>query len=191
MLKSSKFIVLMFLIYSSLSIAQAPLNEKPGCAGVRLSSYKEKMARRDFWVASIDLAHCELIKDGNDYAGLRRNAERLHYENEIAVSKNDLARKYSAVERLLEDGHAVDPALVRGREKFIEDMKKQTILSEKKYKKSRGVLIGMTEADVLASMWGRPRRINRTTRASGESAQWVYDGGYLYFENGVLTSIQH
>ena len=191
MIKNRKFIVLVLVTCCSLTIAQTTFNEKPGCAGARLSGYKEKMAKRDFWGASIDLANCELIKDGNDYAALRRSAERLHYENEIAVSKNDPARKYSAVERLLEDGHSVDPALIRGREKFLESVRQKASATEKKYKKSQGVLIGMTEADVLDSMWGKPRKINRTTRASGESAQWVYDGGYLYFENGRLTAVQH
>lgn len=58
-------------------------------------------------------------------------------------------------------------------------------------KRSEGVRVGMSEQDVLASSWGRPRKINRTTRASGVSEQWVYDGGYLYFDNGVLTAIQN
>lgn len=55
-----------------------------------------------------------------------------------------------------------------------------------------GVAIGMTAAQVLASTWGKPKDINRTTRASGVHEQWVYgNGNYLYFENGVVTSIQN
>jgi hypothetical protein len=50
----------------------------------------------------------------------------------------------------------------------------------------------MTPADVEASSWGKPQKINTTTNKWGESQQWVYgNGGYLYFENGVLTSIQN
>ncbi len=60
-----------------------------------------------------------------------------------------------------------------------------------KQAKKEGVLLGMSEAEVVASSWGKPRKINTTTRATGVRAQWVYDGGYLYFENGVLTSIQN
>jgi SOS-response transcriptional repressor LexA len=33
--------------------------------------------------------------------------------------------------------------------------------------------------------------VNRTTFARGVHEQWVYDGGYLYFEDGVLTTIQN
>ncbi len=63
--------------------------------------------------------------------------------------------------------------------------------AEKKRKRSAGVSIGMSKQDVLDSSWGRPKDINRTTTARGTREQWVYDGGYLYFEDGVLTSIQN
>jgi hypothetical protein len=59
-------------------------------------------------------------------------------------------------------------------------------------RKRQGVRIGMTRERVLESSWGRPEHINRTTNAFGEHEQWVYGGGnYLYFDNGVLTSIQN
>ena len=58
-------------------------------------------------------------------------------------------------------------------------------------KKKQGVSIGMSQEDVLASSWGKPRKINRSTYAWGTREQWVYDGGYLYFTNGVLDAIQH
>ena len=55
----------------------------------------------------------------------------------------------------------------------------------------RGVSIGMSMQEVLASSWGKPRKVNKTTTATRSSEQWVYSGGYLYFENGMLTSVQH
>ncbi len=58
-------------------------------------------------------------------------------------------------------------------------------------KKKEGVRIGMSQEDVVASMWGKPRKINRTITASEIREQWVYDGGYLYFTNGRLTTIQN
>ena len=70
------------------------------------------------------------------------------------------------------------------------DAKKQAAF-ELAAKKREGVSIGMTAADAVASSWGKPRKINRTTRANSVREQWVYDGGYLYFDNGVLTSIQN
>lgn len=58
-------------------------------------------------------------------------------------------------------------------------------------KKRAGVGIGMSRQDVIDSSWGKPRKINTTTTARGTSEQWVYDGGYLYFEDGVLRTIQN
>ena len=58
-------------------------------------------------------------------------------------------------------------------------------------KKKAGVSIGMNAQDVRDSSWGKPRSINRTSTAHGDSEQWVYNGNYLYFTNGVLTAIQN
>lgn len=45
------------------------------------------------------------------------------------------------------------------------------------------VVIGFTEEMVLLS-WGEPDKINRASYGD----QWVYDGEYLYFENGKMKS---
>lgn len=65
--------------------------------------------------------------------------------------------------------------------------------SEKARKAKEGVTIGMSSSDVLASSWGQPSHVNRTTTASGTSEQWVYsdNSAYLYFTNGVLTAVQN
>lgn len=54
-------------------------------------------------------------------------------------------------------------------------------------------LIGMTRNQVMhESRWGMPQEVNKTTTVHGTSEQWVYGTRrYLYFENGVLTAIQH
>jgi|CEGE01.1.fsa_nt_gi hypothetical protein len=59
--------------------------------------------------------------------------------------------------------------------------------------RNKQVRLSMTKSDVLAS-WGRPSDINRSIRSSGVSEQWVYDRGrngsqYVYFDNGIVTSI--
>ena len=50
--------------------------------------------------------------------------------------------------------------------------------------------VGMTESEVYASTWGAPKKINRTETAYGVREQWVYDEGYIYLEDGRVTSIQ-
>lgn len=56
----------------------------------------------------------------------------------------------------------------------------------------REIEIGMTQLEVIdLTTWGRPKEINKNTNSSGVSEQWVYDDfKYLYFEDGILTSIQ-
>lgn len=52
------------------------------------------------------------------------------------------------------------------------------------------VKIGMSKYHVT-SAWGKPRNINRTITSYGTSEQWCYNNGnYLYFDDGILTSIQ-
>lgn len=60
-------------------------------------------------------------------------------------------------------------------------------------RRREGVQIGMTAERVLQSSWGRPEQVNRTVRADSVREQWVYPGmrSYLYFENGILTTIQN
>ena len=58
-------------------------------------------------------------------------------------------------------------------------------------KKKRGVSIGMSQQEVLDSSWGRPTSVNTTTTRHGVRQQWVYGSGYLYFEDGILTSVQN
>jgi hypothetical protein len=60
-----------------------------------------------------------------------------------------------------------------------------------------GASIGMTADEVIAdTSWGVPDHVNRTVTADGEREQWVYPGGYLYFEGaanyhgGRLVAIQ-
>ena len=53
--------------------------------------------------------------------------------------------------------------------------------------------IGMSTYDVLATTkWNDPDDINKTTDAYGVSEQWIYRDydTYLYFEDGILTTIQ-
>jgi hypothetical protein len=73
---------------------------------------------------------------------------------------------------------------------LFEDPKIKTAREKAACKKEGGVSIGMSEAKVLASCWGKPRKKNITEGVGGRHEQWVYGNNYLYFEDGILTSIQ-
>lgn len=51
----------------------------------------------------------------------------------------------------------------------------------------------MTMQQVIdGTSWGAPRDKNQTTTAAGTREQWMYTNkAYLYFDNGVLVSIQN
>jgi len=51
------------------------------------------------------------------------------------------------------------------------------------------VKIGMSSEQVIVS-WGKPNKINKSIGSWGVHEQWIYRGQYLYFENGLLTSLQ-
>ncbi len=55
---------------------------------------------------------------------------------------------------------------------------------------NRRVAIGFTKQMCIDS-WGKPKTIHTTTTRYGVNEQWVYNGGYLYFENGKLSAIQN
>lgn len=50
--------------------------------------------------------------------------------------------------------------------------------------------IGMTKDEVLKSTWGNPKKRNITETKNGTHEQWVYDKGYIYFDNGLVSTIQ-
>lgn len=54
---------------------------------------------------------------------------------------------------------------------------------------NRKIVIGMTQQHCREAL-GQPQRINKTTTAIMIREQWVYSSKYLYFENGILVTIQ-
>jgi hypothetical protein len=68
--------------------------------------------------------------------------------------------------------------------------KQQAAKAKAECERKGGVTIGMTKEQVYASCWGKPYEVNTTVVASGRHEQWIYNRGYLYFQDGILTGIQ-
>lgn len=54
------------------------------------------------------------------------------------------------------------------------------------------IAIGM-DSEQVRTAWGKPHRVNRTFYGTRTHEQWVMSSGggsYVYFENGIVTSIQ-
>jgi hypothetical protein len=54
-----------------------------------------------------------------------------------------------------------------------------------------GVQLGMTEQQVLMSVWGKPNKVREIKRVRSDRVGWYYrDGGALFFEDGFLYAIE-
>ena len=64
------------------------------------------------------------------------------------------------------------------------------VLSKNPIKTTKVPQIGMTSSEVKSTNWGNPDKINKDTYSWGTTEQWIYNNkGYIYFRNGVVTSI--
>lgn len=128
-----------------------------------------------------------LSESDDDYIkNLTSFVEHIYTEDPDKI-KERLASK----DATLAEEAAKDAAISKEANLKVKAKKIAAKNSSKKPKKS-GVIIGMTAAEVKASSWGRPHSVNRTTTPYGTSEQWVYGAGnYLYFDDGVLTTVQN
>lgn len=93
--------------------------------------------------------------------------------------------------------------LIRGLRETTEVLKKESERQKALFARrvaQEGLRIGMTFKEVNDHpVWGLPNKINNTTNSHGTRSQWIYPVSvtneyeviYLYFRNGVLTTIQN
>lgn len=109
----------------------------------------------------------------------------------------------SPYERRMREGaqrRAEQQALLRELNQQAEARRRARLSTYAARRAGVGVRVGMTALEVeKLPDWGPPNDINRTTTALGVREQWVYrtdeeneyERVYLYFSNGVLTTIQN
>ncbi len=104
--------------------------------------------------------------------------------NLIIVNEHSQPRKTISIG---EDGTLTITDISGGNDAVVyEKISDSTEVPEEKVEPA----IGMTGAEVYASTWGAPQKVNATTTAAGKQEQWVYDDGYIYLDNGIVTTIQ-
>jgi hypothetical protein len=76
--------------------------------------------------------------------------------------------------------------------RVVKETEEKRSFREKCVKAGERPTIGMTYEQAVATCWGKPESINRTTRQGHVEDQAVYADHrrYLNFNDGVLTSIQ-
>jgi hypothetical protein len=156
------------------------------------SAYKKNVASGDYWGAAQSLRICANLLQNAELLNLVKDAEVKSYLSDIKNPKKSAEDKKLALELLGRD-HPDEYNKHKAKiDEVIAAENKRAEIIEKKTKRSEGVRLGMSKGDVLASSWGKPSTINKTTTTNAVHEQWVYGGGnYLYFENGILTSIQN
>lgn len=180
------------------------------CTDISLVRGKSSFVKLDNSHESVSATNVRLFfknKDGKEFC----IPIETEYNTSIALTKDlyenyDYAKMYYHIQLddmiLADDYYAQKEAARVAKEKKLaeEERAKQErkVKLIKKYGKNyadliiqRRVKIGMT-AEMCREAWGSPNDINRSTGPWGVHEQWCYDwGGYLYMENGKLTSIQN
>jgi hypothetical protein len=117
------------------------------------------------------------------------------YMNEMWLEQNDKIRDFVRL-KIAEKEELKRLAIERSFKREEVEETKLKKLYEKKYgsiiyqKLKKGYYwLGMNQEMATISL-GSPNKINSTVGSWGTNEQWVYDGMYLYFENGKLTSYQ-
>jgi len=159
-----------------------------------LTVYESHMAASRFADAAKSLDHCTYHTNSSELIEKRRLALAEVAWAEVHDKASTSEDRLEAFHRLvsLDTDRALKAAKTRETlEAAIEKKKAAERRAEAARKKREGVRLGMTREDVIASSWGRPEHINTTATRYGTREQWVYGiGNYLYFEDGVLTSVQ-
>lgn len=123
------------------------------------------------------------------FESIRRERPELAFVDELTFTPAEVVYAQRAEEaRRIEEERVRNEREQREREAAIRRKYGQSIA---RLILNRQVQVGMTR-DMCREAWGAPDDINRTTGIWGVHEQWVYgSGSYLYFEDGILTSIQN
>ena len=144
-----------------------------------LANIRENYANKEYTTLKDNLDQLQRYHpDAQEYAtandiyqqGLKdQEVARKKAEAEAAKREADRRAKMKPIERIME--------------KYNCDEETATLIHRGR------VRIGMTAEQCRAAL-GRPRDINRSVGSYGVHEQWVYNGLYLYFEDGIMTSFQ-
>jgi hypothetical protein len=155
---------------------------------MKRADYERLLLEKRYWQAAGAIRACAEVWPNSELTNLVAAAEVQEHQAVIKNTKSSKAERLQAMERLVIDYPEHGKPYVAA----VAAADRQHAARVAADRRKHGVRIGMTRDDVLASSWGRPFSINRTTNAYGTREQWVYSGGnYLYFDDGILTSIQN
>ena len=156
------------------------------------AEYRLLYTSRKYWDAALAVRACAGTLADSALQAMLSDAEIKSHLQSIDSPKTPPREKARSIEMLARDypdkGKPYEPRIPQ----LLAQADRQELAAKAMATKREGVHLGMSRDDVLASSWGKPERVNRTTIASGTREQWAYGSrSYLYFENGVLTAVQN
>ena len=169
--------------------AQMKLKKREACSLASKSDQYETLSKAGrFREAADAIRPCAVAVDDKDVTAMLKRAETEGSVKAVNDNRLNAQARLDALDYLAQN--APDRAVpFAAKRKSIEAM---VARDGKARRKLQGASVGMSVDEVLASSWGRPDSVNKTTTANRTSEQWVYGGGnYLYFDQGRLTAIQH
>lgn len=132
----------------------------------------------------VNSIHYGISDDGDDVENIYTFYFEINDEGTLVVSNSHSQPRY--ILTITENGQLQESSTIDDDVEVFNRVSDNTVLPvirEEPY-------IGMSESDVRSSKWGYPQKTNSTERVNGTREQWVYDDGYIYLENGLVTSIQ-
>lgn len=127
------------------------------------------------------------INDISSDSGIWENYLSDYYNNEKYVSLD-----VNEINKTIEDNKEFLTFMKEYLNIYYKDVRDRESKEYNKQQemKSKEPAIGMTKDEVLNGAWGSPKDKNVTQNRYGTYEQWVYGGGkYIYFTNGIVTSI--
>ena len=119
-------------------------------------------------------------------------ATTLRTTKQTHVYADDPVRLLAAVEERERELAAVEQRKTLAIQAEEQKVRRLALARASANARKGGVRIGMSQKQVLASSWGKPEHVNRTISVTGITEQWVYSSkSYLYFQDGLLTTIQN
>lgn len=150
----------------------------------------DNLVEKDVFVAKLDAMKQEraLKAQADSIAKAERAAQQeLERKQTQAKQQKEKAERDARIQKEKEEQDAL--ATQRKVERYAQ-LKSTYGEEDAKLMIDGKVKIGWTQ-QMCREAWGAPNDINKTITSSKVHEQWVYRKGYLYFDNGILTTIQN
>lgn len=190
---AASIVLIVSMLGCGKSDAEIKIEEAQREAVAQIKIEKAQRAADEHW-KEVALQKAKSALEAENRAKEARNAKVRNYVEIVKDKKTAPLTRMSTLDLFTKEYPEEAKPYQNMRSALFKDSQAFE-LAEKKAEASRrrkeGVRIGMSPEEVIASSWGKPQHVNRTSTAYGTREQWVYGGGYLYFEDGKLTTVQN